>query len=171
MKRRYADARDNKDILVSKFNNIYVNDEYIQGNVSTLQIIKTKKRWIVDDEKRCIMDDGYIWLEIYPQGENYCITALCDQNKNIKEWYIDIAKYTGVEDGVPFEDDLYIDVVIVPDGRVHILDEDELQEAYHNGVITKEDWNLAYATRNIVLDKFVNNIEELTKMTSKYLYK
>ena len=169
MKRRYADARDNKDILESKFSNIYVNDEYMHGNVSTLQIIKTKKNWTVDEEKRCIMDEGYTWLEMYPQGENYCITAMCDKNKNIKEWYIDIAKYTGIEEKVPYEDDLYLDVVIVPDGRVHILDENELLEAYNNEIITKEEYNLAYATRDIVIRKYANNIEELVKMTKKYL--
>lgn len=169
MKRRYADARNNMDILESKFTNISVNDEYMNGNVSKLQIIKVKKKWTVDEEKRCIMDEGYTWIEMYPQGKNYCITAMCDKDKNIKEWYIDIAKYTGIENGVPFEDDLFIDVVIVPDGRVHILDENELLEAYHSGTITKEDCDLAYRTKDIVIDKFVNNIEKLTKITEKYL--
>jgi len=169
MKRRYADARNNKDILESKFSNIYVNDEYIKGNISILKIIKIANKWNVDIENRCILDEGYIWLQIYPEDEHYCITAFCDQNKNIKEWYIDITKSNGIEAGVPYEDDLYMDIVIIPDGRVHVLDEDELLEAYHKGAITEDEYNLVYKTKDIIFEKFVYNIEKLTKMTKKYL--
>lgn len=169
MKRKFADARQNKNILKSKFSNIYVDDKYIKGNISILNIVEVKDRWTVDTENRCILDNGYIWLEIYPDDENYCITAICDQNYNIKEWYIDIIKCNGIKENVPYCDDLYLDIVIVPDGRIHVLDEDELLEAYNNELITKDDYDLVYKIKDDIFGKFVNNMEYLIQITKKYI--
>lgn len=169
MKRKYADARNCENILKSRFKNFHINDKYIKGNVSILNILEVENRWIVDVEERCILDNGYKWLEIYPDEENYCITAMCDENDSIKEWYIDITKYNGIEDDVPYIEDLYLDIVIVPDGRVHVLDEDELFEAYNNKIISKCDYKLAYKIKDIIFEKYVNNIEYLKQITEKYI--
>ena len=166
MKRRFADARDSRDILDCVYKNFKIDDEDFAGNISTLEIKKIRNKWQVDE--RCILNTDYIWLEIYPDGKNYCITAMCDEIGTIKEWYFDICKKTGVEDGVPYEDDLFLDVVIVPDGRIHILDEDELLEAFNNGEINKEELDLAYKTKDLILNQYSNNIEYLTKLTNKY---
>lgn len=168
MKRRYADARNSSDILESEFKNFYINDANFKGNISILRIKKVKQKWCVDEENRCILNDNYTWMEIYPTNKNYCITVMLDENKNIKEWYFDICKQNGVEDGVPFEDDLYLDVVIVPDGRIHVLDEDELQEAFESEIITKEDIELAYNTKDLILKEYGQNIEKLKIFTEIY---
>ena len=52
----------------------------------------------------------------------------------------DIAKNTDfTEKGVPYIDDLYLDVVMYPSGKIKIIDQDELQEALDCGDITKND--------------------------------
>ena len=43
-----------------------------------------------------------------------------------------------MQDGIPYEDDLYLDVVIVHDGRIHLLDEDELEQAYRQKIRSEE---------------------------------
>ena len=151
MKKRYADARNNQDIIESKFQNNIINDENFNGYISILKIKKVKQKWLVDEENRCILDDDYIWMEIYPKDKNYCITVMCDENNKIKEWYFDICKCNGIEENVPYEDDLFLDVVIVPDGRVHILDEDELKDAYNNNQITNDEFELAYNTKDYII--------------------
>lgn len=169
MKRRFADARENDNIIESDFINYYINDEEFTGNISVLKINKVKEKWLVDVEDRCILNNYFIWIEVYPEGKNYCITVMCDENKNIVEWYFDICKQNGIEDGVPFEDDLYLDVVIVPDGRLHILDEDELIEAYNNKFITKEELQIAYKTKDEILEKYETNIDKLKTLTERYI--
>lgn len=171
MKRRFADARGNKDILESDFKNYYIEDEIFRGNISFLKINKVRQKWCVDEEDRCILDNGYLWMEIYPEVENYCITAMCDEKNKAVEWYFDICKCNGIEDNVPYEDDLYLDVVIVPDGRIHILDEDELQQAFNEGKIEKEELEIAYKTKELILEQYGNNIERLQELTSNYLEK
>lgn len=161
MKRKYADERNNTDIIESEFKSNVVNNNDFTGNVTFLKIKKVKNKWFVDEEKRCILDENYTWVGIYPEHENYCITAIYDENKNIKEWYFDISKHNGIENGIPYEDDLYLDIVILPDGRVNILDEDELIQAYHDKNITKKDYELAYKVKDKIINEFANNVEKL----------
>lgn len=171
LKKRYAIASNNKDILESDFKNIRIEDEEFKGNISLLTIKKVKKEWRIDVEERCILANNYNWLEIYPDGKNFCITTMFDENDNIAEWYFDIAREIGEDDGIPYEDDLYLDVVIVPDGRIHILDEDELKNAYVRKEVSKEEYEMAYIVANKIIEKGKNQkyIDELTKFTTKYL--
>lgn len=172
LKKRFADGRNKKDHILEKdYKNIRVDDEDFNGNISLLEIKKVKFPWYVDEEKRCILSDGFKWLEIYPDGKNYSITVIYDENENVVEWYYDIARKIGKENGVPYEDDLYLDVVIVPDGRIHLLDEDELQEAYEKFEVNKNEYEMAYKVANELMKEYKDkeNIEKLKIFSNKYL--
>ena len=169
MKRRYADNRQNKDILSRDIIVKRVDNDIVNGYVTKMVLTEVSRSWSVDIENRTILDNQYIWLGVYPDNENYCITAMYDENKNIKEWYFDIVFKNGIEDGMPYEDDLYLDVVIVHDGRIHILDEDELIDAYNNKDITKKDLNKAYRTKDLIIEKYGNNVDKLLKETNYLL--
>ncbi len=169
MKRRYADNRQNKDILDRDIKVKEINNDTLDGYISKLVLKDVTRSWSVDVENRTILDKDYIWLGIYPKDKHYCITAMYDNNKVLKEWYFDIVISNGIEDGIPYEDDLYLDVVIVPDGRIHILDEDELLDAYNQGIITKEELDIAYITKDEIINTYGKNIEKLKKETEELL--
>lgn len=169
LKRRFADARNHKSIIECKYKNKTFNDKQFIGNISLLEIKKVKDNWYVDEEQRCILAKDYHWLEIYPQNKNYCITAIFNENKQLIELYIDIARELGIEDGVPYEDDLYLDVVIVADGRKNLLDEDELQEAYQKNIINKEEYDMAYEVANKLLQLDEENVNKLIDFSYEYL--
>lgn len=169
LKRRFADARGHRNIIDKVYKNIKVNTEEFEGNISLLKINKVKNAWFVDEENRCILNDRYSWLEIYPKNKNYCITAMYDENGKISEWYFDVARQLGVENGVPFEDDLFLDVVVVPDGRIHLLDEDELELALKSNLINKTEYDFAYEIANKIISKIPEKIDELQSFTDKYL--
>lgn len=172
LKKSYADGRNkSKDILESTFKNLEIDNNEFKGNISLLKINKVRKEWKVDVEKRCILAKDYMWLRIYPDRENYCITAIFDDKEKIIEWYFDISRKLGIEDGVPYQDDLYLDVIAVPDGRVHILDKDELEEAYKKKEITKEEYDMAFSVANKLVNglKTKGNIARLVKFSENYL--
>ena len=169
LKRKYADASNHKSITKCKYKNKEFNNEEFVGNISYLEIEEVKDEWYVDVEKRCVLKKGLFWLEIYPKDENFCITAIFDENKKIVEWYIDISRKLGVENKVPYEDDLFLDVVIVHDGRKHLLDEDELKEAYENNIISKDEFDMAYEIANKMLNIKEKDIERLREFSYKYL--
>lgn len=169
MKRRFADARSNRNIVDSSIETKEIYDENFKGYISLLKINKVTKEWRVDPEERCILANNYKWLEIYPIDKHICITVMIDDQDIIKEWYFDVAKEVGIIDGIPYEDDLYLDVVIVPDGRVHLLDEDELYKALEEKEITREDYDLAYVVADNIINRISKDIDKLTKDTYKYL--
>lgn len=171
MKRRYADRRNNSDITEKELIVKEIHEEDFNGYITLLKIIKTKKEWFVDEENRCILSDGYKWFNIYPTNENYCINAMMNNKNKIVEWYIDISKKIGIENNIPYEDDLYLDIVILPDNRIHILDEDELDNAFNNKQITKEEYDLAYETKKNIIENYGNNIDILKKLTLDLLKK
>jgi uncharacterized protein len=66
-------------------------------------------------------------------------------------------------------DDLYLDVVVLSDGAIMVLDEDELQEALETKDITQEDYEMAYSIANDLIRRLEGNMEELIKFSNKYL--
>ena len=90
------------------------------------------------------MDNNYKWLEFYDYNSKVKLTAIYDENNEIIEWYFDIAREIGKEKDVPYEDDLYLDVVVTSNGDISLLDEDELKEAFYRFEVNKEDYDMAY---------------------------
>lgn len=167
MKRRFAYNLNNNYKLLE------INESFFKGYACFIKLQDIEKPLIVNNGKEniCIKDNNYEWIEVYPADEKYAITIMYDDKGNLIEWYFDIAKNTGIENGIPYEDDLYLDMIITPNGEKIVIDEDELLEATKNGDITKEDVNDAYKTLSLLENKYVNNIDELIKLTEYLLTK
>ena len=52
---------------------------------------------------------------------------------------------------VPYFEDLYLDVVVSPDGAFEVLDADELEEALNSGAISQAQFDLAWHETNRVV--------------------
>ena len=77
--------------------------------------------------------------------------------------------FIGKDNGIPYEDDLYLDVVVTPNGDVTLLDEDELKEAYSKREMTKEEYENAYKQSEQLMNELKNNKDKLKEFTEKYL--
>lgn len=98
--------------------------------------------------------------------KNWSVTTMFDDRDNIIQWYFDITKQNSIdENGQPFYDDLYLDIVVFPSGEVVLFDEDELKEALESGDITQSDFNLAYSEVNKIMDGMAKDITYLTNMS------
>ena len=80
-----------------------------------------------------------------------------------------MARGIGKEDGIPYEDDLYLDVVLRPDGETILLDEDELKEAFDSLEMTKEEYQETYKIAYDLIEKLKDNQEKVKAFTDKYL--
>ena len=58
-------------------------------------------------------------------------------------------------------------MIITPEGKEIVVDEDELLEAEKEGTITHEDVESAYKTLEYLKEKFVNDLENLIKITDE----
>ena len=168
MKKRFANTVNNGQ---NEYQQKRVDNDIFNGYVSLVKILKVENPWIITDEEetRCILDENYHWLEIYPDNKNYAITAMFNTKNQVVEWYFDMTKFNGIENGIPYIIDLYLDIVFKSNGKWITLDEDELEEALNLGDITKEDYDLAYKTYNEIIGLYGNDFESLKNLTHTLL--
>lgn len=169
MKRRYANRhklnKPNSDLiyLVYSFKESDFDGDVCYYNFKNANIkISTPKG-------KVIIDNNYKLLGFYDYSSKVKLSAFYDKSDNIIEWYFDIAKEIGKENGVPYEDDLYLDIVVNPNGKIILLDEEELEEALNRFEITKEEYEMAYEEANKLIMLLKPNIENLKCFTDKYL--
>ncbi|WP_017185124.1 DUF402 domain-containing protein [Alkalibacillus haloalkaliphilus] len=168
LKRRYADRSEWSRVKDRDYTQSYFDDDYFKGYVTLLKINQVSEPLDVSYGGReiCIVDNGYIWLQHFPEGQHFTVTTMFNGKGEVIQWYIDLSLRNGIENAVPYYDDLFLDIVVLPNGQVFLLDEDELQDAFAHGMIDEDLYNLAYREANrllwmIELDQFklLNYIE------------
>lgn len=172
MRRKYIASSQAKRIKSSNCVLFDTYQERFNGYASAIFVDKVHERlaFKLGTEEHCLLDDGYTWILRLPMGENWSLTTMFDDKDNIIEWYFDITKENSLdENGQPFYDDLYLDVVAFPSGDVVLFDEDELKEALESGNITQGEFDLAYREAHKIMEGMAKDISHLTNMSYKDL--
>ena len=126
-----------------------VNTEEFSGYIGLLNIQKVDKPqiWKYSGENLVVCDNHYQWMTILPENEYYCMTVMMNEKAEFQVCYIDMIAGQGWDkDDVPYFYDLYLDLVVYPDGTIIEDDMDELQEAVEKGDISKQEFDLALNT-------------------------
>jgi len=110
-----------------------------------------------------IVGSGYYWLQVAPEGENWWLTAMFDPEFRPLEYYFDVTLENIIDGSESCFRDLFLDVVVAPDGSPYLLDEDELSAALSENVITKEQYALSHLVAAKLLDAFPQRINELER--------
>lgn len=176
LKRRYGNRSEWKRVTDREYVQSFIDTEIFKGYVTLLKINKVTAPLYVEygDEKICIVDDDFIWVQHFPIGKQHSLTTMFNAKGKIVQWYIDICHKTGVENNIPWLDDLFLDIVILPKGDMILLDEDELEEALITGTITEELYNLAWEETNKLVELIQNRkfgLVELAEIHKKSLIK
>lgn len=150
-----------------KIKNVKNND--FCGDVALISFDKTTEPYIIKDLSVSIISDNYKWLEFFDYNSKIRLIAMYNHNNDIIEWYFDIARKIGKENTLPYEDDLYLDIVVTPNGKIVLLDENELEDAYKRLEVTKEDYDMAYEEVKKLKNRIDGNVEKLKNFTDKYL--
>jgi uncharacterized protein len=151
MKRKFADRSDWKRILEKEYRLVRCDLESFHGWIAEFKMIRVREPLFVLNlgTSVCIADAGITWLHYLRDAANHVITVMLDSSGAIVQWYIDIVLEHGLDDrGVPYFDDLYLDVVVGPDGRFEIKDADELEDALKAGAISQAQFDLAWLETN-----------------------
>ena len=162
---KYTFSRQNDgSFKIKSFN----NSDFV-GDIALIKFNKMNKPYMIENINLCMANDNYKWLEFYDYNKKYRLTAMYNENNEIIEWYFDIARKIGNEKGMPYEDDLYLDVVVTPKGDLKLLDEDELKDAFDRFEVNKLDYEMAYNEAKQLMNKLQNNKDTLKILTDKYL--
>jgi len=147
-------------------------DGETEGYSALIRFLPGCRELVVEDggERIQLSGDGYKWLMYLPMNEYFCLNAFYDPQGKILEWYFDISKGNFVDEaGMPCIDDIFLDLVILPDGRAVTLDADELQKALDKGEITADDCDHAYNVRDQILHSEWNDVVLLTRLSNALL--
>jgi predicted RNA-binding protein associated with RNAse of E/G family len=123
-----------------------IGDENLSGYVTLLRMVEVAEPlWVTHHDQRvCIADAGYSWLQIFPEGASHTHTTMFDAEGQPVQDYIDMVAEQGVaEDGIPWYDDLYLDIAWIAESAPLLLDQEELEAARAIGAITQEQYDLA----------------------------
>lgn len=149
----------------------FLDGEY-QGVVSLLYAKKVREPLYKYDNKVCIVDDGYSWIQIGLENRNCWITIVYNELDEFVQCYIDVTKSNEITyDNEDCYNDLFLDIVRLSNKEVFILDEEELKKALDEGVILKEDYSFAYDMASKIKEFLENDREfkRLEDFSIKYL--
>ena len=147
-----------------------INTEFLTGYIGLIDVreVSEPQIWKFNGQDIVVCDRGIKWLSILPENDWYCITAMMNENGEILLWYIDMIAAQGIDiDGVPYFDDLYLDLVVYPDGTIIVDDMDELEEALDKHDITQAQFELAIETSNKLKEGILSDITSFIEYTNR----
>ncbi|MGB4661596.1 MAG: DUF402 domain-containing protein [Mobilitalea sp.] len=119
------------------------------------------------DDVLLVLEENLIitkWITLHPRKDiargisayyidkGFKVSKIYDKNDKIVYWYCDIIQVKkDPEKNTVIIEDLLIDVVLYEDGKVHILDLDELADALDKKLISQEESSYALRTVNSLL--------------------
>lgn len=150
----------------------FVKRSDFSGYVVKINMVSVTEpqRWSIFGDDICVCDSGYRWLAMLPKGENYCVTAMADKSGRFVLWYIDMILSQGVEDGIPYFMDLYLDLIVIPGASgLQIIEDDldELDGALLSGEITEDEHRLALDTAEKLKTGLLGDYGALLSLTEK----
>lgn len=157
-------------ILSKKMVGKRVETEKFTGYVGLLETLEiTEPQYWQFKKDTMVCDVGFRWLSLLSEEDGYCITAIFNENQKIVVWYIDMIAGQGVDaDGVPYFEDLYLDLVVYPDGTIIVDDMDELEDALVQKDITRQQYQRALDTAEWLKKGMLSDISGFTEFTREY---
>lgn len=149
---------------------IYIID-ILNGYISLVNIEKVKYEIMAKHNGKdiCVFDAGFKYIAFLPDDENWCVTVIYNKNNELILWYFDIAKDQSIDkNGNPFFYDVFLDVVVFPNSKPKIKDEDELYHALDNKIITTDDVEMANRTAKEIIEQHISNKEFMEDFFEKY---
>lgn len=171
IKRKFGDRSDWNRILEKDYSQAYIQSDEFQGYITMLTIKEvTDPLWTVHDSNEiCVLDMDYVWLQHFPENEHHSITTVFDENGEIVQWYIDICLKNDIENNTPYMDDLFLDIILLPSGKVIEKDKDEIEKALSSGIISQNHYEMAWKEFNKLCTQIRN--QEFVYITLSQVHK
>ena len=115
-----------------------------------------------------LADVGYYWLQIGLKDKNFWLTAMYDENEKFVQYYFDVTRKNVIQGKESYFEDLYLDVICLGEGKIEILDKDELDDALLEGSIDKRDYDFSVKTAEQIIANVLKNKSEYDKLCMKY---
>lgn len=171
LEKRFMSRSNWPRVIDKEYVHMMCNENNFDGAVGLIYLKNATKPATITYGKTQvkIIDNGYFWLQLAHKDENFWLTVMYNQEGKIVQFYFDMTDGNNILDnGESWFYDLYLDVVILPDGTLFLLDEDELNQALNEKEITKDQYDKAHITANNIIKKFDGNIGYLTDLSNRF---
>ncbi|MCR8644384.1 DUF402 domain-containing protein [Paenibacillus sp. N1-5-1-14] len=172
LKQKAANRPNWSRIIEKRYVQKYIQDDQFKGYITLLylDLVHAPLSAKYENHEICIVDNGYSWLMFFPDEEKYSLTVMRGSEGQVLQYYFDIVKSTYLtSEGIPAIDDLFLDLIILPSGEYYIKDEDELEKALQDGVITQEDYILARTELERLLTQITRQKQSLINEIKRYI--
>lgn len=115
----------------------------VEGIASLIQIHEITQPLAVrnGDHDVTIVDKEMSWVQIALRDQYVWVTAMFDKHGRLLQLYFDITDGNRLDPAEnPTFEDMYLDIVMEPDGSLYVLDRDEMDEAFEAGKIAQEQY-------------------------------
>lgn len=146
MKRKTGNRDGWTRINKQNYVQMYINNQHFKGYVTLIHfidVIHPLKAKIAKQPLTLIQNGTYLMQHI-PDNEAFALTTYLHKDGTILQWYIDIIDSSGIENEIPYFDDLYLDLIVTFDGAIIEKDIDELEEALQRQDITRAQYDKAW---------------------------
>lgn len=148
-------------IKEKNINIIEITTELFDGKIGLLNVYKVEPLIIKYPYGYIkILDNNYKWLQFAPRNCNFWLTVMFDENDNLIESYFDITKINIIDVENPYFIDMFLDLVIRNDKKIYLLDEDEINSALKNNIITELEYKKSFDTANKIIEYYNKNQDE-----------
>src|SRR5699024_3967698 len=168
MKIKYLNKKKWRRLLRSKYDEKIISYQGSDILVGIIYMYKVRDPLVVSvvGEDTLVAANNYKWLQLMPASTNYSITVMYDEKWQEIQYYFDINKSHTLELGNARREDLYLDVLVLPDGRFELVDEDDIKRAFKKGRITSKERDFAYKVANDLMDDIANDFSKYKALAS-----
>ncbi|MBP1994449.1 DUF402 domain-containing protein [Paenibacillus eucommiae] len=172
MKKKFGDRLDWKRVAKRAYAQAYLENDDFTGYITLIRMDQVTEPLFAQygDKNLCIVDTGYMWLQHFPVGKLHSVTTMFDAAGHIVQWYIDICQGNEIDErSVPWFNDLYLDLIVLPTGEVFEKDAAELDEALSKGVISEFAYIQAWEETHRLMELIKAGKFDLLKLTESHL--
>lgn len=169
MKKKFIDSVYMKEVTEKVF---YVEkNKDIDGYIGLKYIKETSKpiSYYCNGSKYVCLDKDFTILEYVPIGRNYNCRIFFDKDNQPLEFYFDINDGVGIENNVPWYNDMYLDVIVecpkITGGFYYIRldDEKEFIQAKRDGILSDKQFKEGYRVANSLMSELKNQTNDIFK--------
>lgn len=163
VKVKYIDKRHWRRLIDRDYIEVKVNNNKFKGIIGLITMNKVKEplEVTVVGKQMIVADNHFQWLQILPDKKRYSITVMFNDKGEPLQYYFDINLKNITQKGKARTVDLCLDVLVLPNGKYELVDQDDLERALKTKQITQKQYHEAYVIAHQLMIQIDEDFESI----------
>nr|WP_289780881.1 DUF402 domain-containing protein [Staphylococcus agnetis] len=163
VKVKYIDKRHWRRLIDRDYIEVKVNNNKFKGIIGLITMNKVKEplEVTVVGKRMIVANDHFQWLQILPEKKRYSMTVMFNDKGEPLQYYFDINLKNITQKGKARTVDLCLDVLVLPDGKYELVDQDDLERALKSKQITRKQYHEAYVIAHQLMIQIDEDFESI----------